>query len=113
MKWLGILIVPSAIVLALPAAGQIPPGYEVVQITNTPLTEFFPEINNRGQIVFAVTLGTGNSTVEISGQDAVCEILDLTNARLTIKGVTLTLGGSSDTESELKGVGTIRRQFPS
>lgn len=55
----------AAACLAAQAPGQIPPGYEVVQITNTPLTEFHPDLNNRGQIVFGARRGSDNTTTEI------------------------------------------------
>ncbi|MGE0481159.1 MAG: hypothetical protein AB7Q17_11870 [Phycisphaerae bacterium] len=38
--------------LAASAGGQIPPGYEFIQITNSPSYEYGAAINNHGQIVF-------------------------------------------------------------
>ncbi len=42
---LGILPVATAV-------AQIPPGYEVVQVTNDPAPDFGVRINNRGQLVY-------------------------------------------------------------
>ncbi len=55
------------VLLALPASPgqQIPAGYEIVQLTNTPYPEAFVSMNNAGQIVWAGKLGPTNDTVEI------------------------------------------------
>ena len=48
-----------------PAAGQIPPGFELVQITSTPELEFDPRINNRGQILYWVELTQDPNSAEV------------------------------------------------
>jgi hypothetical protein len=55
------------VLLAISAAGQvqIPPGYEIVQLTETPYRENRPAINNHGQIVFCGRLGANEFSDEI------------------------------------------------
>ena len=46
--------------------GQIPEGWEIVEITNTPtLFDGEPEINDRGQIVFTGSVGSSFADREI------------------------------------------------
>ena len=42
----------AAGLMALPAAAQIPPGFELIHVTNRAIDDRRPRINNRGQIVF-------------------------------------------------------------
>jgi len=55
------------VLLAVSAAGQvqIPPEYEIVQLTENPYYEHRPAINNRGQIVFGRRLGANEFSDEI------------------------------------------------
>ncbi len=46
------------------AAGQVPPGYEIIPITENPYYDSRPSINNHSQVVFATRFGDG-STQEI------------------------------------------------
>ena len=58
--------VALSMVLALEAAAQIPPGFEVVPIASEPYAEFGARINNRGQIVYVGWLdGSTRSSQEI------------------------------------------------
>ena len=47
------------------AAAQVPPRYEIVQLTENAYYEHRPAINNRGQIVFARRLGANEFSDEI------------------------------------------------
>jgi hypothetical protein len=44
---------------------QIPPGYQIVRVTETPYAEQSPRMNSHGQIVFTALLGGGFETGEI------------------------------------------------
>jgi hypothetical protein len=64
MVAVGIIVV---MLLAVSAAGevQIPRGYEIVQLTETPEREMDAAINNHGQCVFVARLGTDHLSDEI------------------------------------------------
>jgi hypothetical protein len=47
------------------AEQNIPPGYEIVQLTDTSYPELFVSMNNVGQVVWAGKLGPTNDTMEI------------------------------------------------
>jgi hypothetical protein len=48
-----------------PAVAQIPPGYEVIQLTDDPASERNASLNNRGQIVYESRLGANEFSGEI------------------------------------------------
>ena len=59
------LILPIAGLLGVISANaQIPPGYEIVTVTANEYLEFFPRINNRGQIVFTAWLDWPNRATQ-------------------------------------------------
>ncbi len=49
------------VVLAIPAAAQVPPGYEIVTIDPDPTFNYTAKMNNHGQIVYSVWLDGGNT----------------------------------------------------
>ena len=57
----------------------IPPGYELIQITNTPYKERVPALNNRGQIVFEGQIGGGWDGAELFLYDTDGSLTQLTN----------------------------------
>ncbi|MCG3128863.1 MAG: hypothetical protein CHACPFDD_03759 [Phycisphaerae bacterium] len=59
-----------AMCFACGAAGQIPPGYELVQLTTGPAMDMPPRMNNRGQIVFESRLDGTDASGEIFLYDA-------------------------------------------
>ena len=59
-----LILLLCGLVGASPPAGQIPAGYEIVQVTNNAYYEFFPRINNRGQIVFTAWVDTSSRLTE-------------------------------------------------
>ena len=59
-------IIMVAFGTATRAGGQIPEGWEIVEITSEPsVFDSVPDINDRGQIVFVRTLGPGATDTEI------------------------------------------------
>jgi hypothetical protein len=59
-----LILLICGLVAAWPASGQIPAGYEIVQVTQNPYYEPFPRINNHGQIVFTAWLDTSSRLTE-------------------------------------------------
>ncbi|MCH8808125.1 MAG: hypothetical protein IH986_18835, partial [Planctomycetes bacterium] len=53
------LIVGACLVAQAP--GQIPRGYEIIEVTNSREREFHADMNNLGQIVFGKLFSTGTS----------------------------------------------------
>ena len=64
--------------LAVPAPGQVSPGFELVQITNTSYREDRPRVNNRGQIVYYVRFTGNANTGEVMLYDN-GELIQITN----------------------------------
>ncbi len=48
-----------------PVAGQVPEGYELLQLTNDPWFALSPRLNARGQVVWSQRLGPSADTTEI------------------------------------------------
>ncbi len=51
--------------LSLPAVAQLPPGYRIVEVTNSQRDERKPKMNNRGQVVFASRIRSDDTSGEI------------------------------------------------
>ena len=62
-----------------PAQAQIPPGYEVIRLTDDPDMDGPPAINNFGQVVWSKRIDQGFDTEEIFFFDVV-EVRRITNA---------------------------------
>lgn len=61
----GFLFAVGGTWAAATGLAQIPPGYEVIQVTQNPYWEDRPRINNKGQVVFYARLGDVETTEEI------------------------------------------------
>ena len=57
----------------------VPPGYELIQVTNTPYKERVPALNNRGQIVFEGQIGGGWDGTELFLYDTDGSLTQLTD----------------------------------
>jgi len=56
------------------AVGQIPPGYEIVQLTENAYYEHRPAINNRGRVAWLFQIGPGEHAIEV-WEDGVTTLL--------------------------------------
>lgn len=61
----AILLILVLLVGVSPVGGQIPPGYELIQITDDPDYDGPPSINNCGQVVFSKRIGNDFNREEI------------------------------------------------
>lgn len=78
MRKLVFIAMMCGAVPGVPAAGQIPPGFAVVHISDSPLDEFRPRMNNRGQVVFTRWVAGNRLTEEIFLYDN-GELIQITN----------------------------------
>lgn len=62
---LPFIVVVFGLCPGVPAAAQIPPGFEVIQLTETPLWDLRPRINNVRQIVYERRLDRSGESAEI------------------------------------------------
>lgn len=54
-----------ALILVQAVLGQVPPGYRIVDVTINQRHEYFPRINNRGQVVFSSRIAGDVTSGEI------------------------------------------------
>ena len=77
---LSLIVVVFGLCPGVPAAAQIPPGFEVIQLTDTPTRDAWARINNVRQIVYERRLdGTSASGEIFLYDDRTGQTIRLTN----------------------------------
>lgn len=60
-----VVVIAFGVWFVSPAAGQIPPGYEVIRLTEAPVFHNWPHLNNRGQVVYEARVDGTDESGEI------------------------------------------------